>query len=400
MSLSSYEDWVSIYNQEIKGVWEEERKELRKVAMIYCAFQLELDRVKDYLSNELSIVKSELKKRDFLQKCKNFKGLAESEYFGELIEPEKENKTPEHVPFRKIDLNSIKSEEFFIESPNTAAFVQQRSPPPTPRQNETATSPVINKNRFGRSKRKNSTSPSCLPPLVIDKTPKLEITKSHEFKTPKDCNDSNIMECSIIENTPNIKSTKRAKMSLLKSRTNKSKLNKSKQATTLTQMFLKPRKQKQVDSNLASMSINEMIDLINESSSDADTDESDATVDNLELPQPEEQVPEDLATFVEKYDKIPEKKDGDSKFAYEEVVRGKERKKLKGWSCKECQAYYECLNLPPEELEKKKNDCSRHRHKFQPREETYAGFWDLTFGPSPKTQETEESIVFNYKKSS
>jgi hypothetical protein len=75
MSLSSYEDWVSIYNQEIKGVWEEERKELRKVAMIYCAFQLELDRVKDYLSNELSIVKSELKKRDFLQKCKNFKGL-------------------------------------------------------------------------------------------------------------------------------------------------------------------------------------------------------------------------------------------------------------------------------------------------------------------------------------
>jgi hypothetical protein len=260
---------------------------------------------------------------------------AESEYFGELIEPEKsnyhallkhisqslfaENKTPEHVPFRKIDLNSIKSEEFFIESPNTAAFVQQRSPPPTPRQNETATSPVINKNRFGRSKRKNSTSPSCIPPLVIDKTPKLEITKSHEFKTPKDCNDSNIMECSIIENTPNIKSTKRAKMSLLKSRTNKSKLNKSKQATTLTQMFLKPRKQKygfetfgslpsyfffrQVDSNLASMSINEMIDLINESSSDADTDESDATVDNLELPQPEEQVPEDLATFVEKYDK-------------------------------------------------------------------------------------------------
>jgi hypothetical protein len=56
------------------------------------------------------------------------------------------------------------------------------------------------------------------------------------------------------------------------------------------------------------MSINEMIDLINESSSDADTDESDATVDNLELPQPEEHVPEDLATFVEKYDKIPEKK--------------------------------------------------------------------------------------------
>jgi hypothetical protein len=43
MSLSSYEDWVSIYNQEIKGVWEEERKELRKVAMIYCAFQLELN---------------------------------------------------------------------------------------------------------------------------------------------------------------------------------------------------------------------------------------------------------------------------------------------------------------------------------------------------------------------
>lgn len=79
-------------------------------------------------------------------------------------------------------------------------------------------------------------------------------------------------------------------------------------------------------------------------------------------------------------------------------MRGKERKKLKGWSCNECQNYYEALGLPPDELEKRKDECSKHRYRFKPRDETYKGFWDLTFGPSPKNQNnTEESIVFKYK---
>lgn len=67
------------------------------------------------------------------------------------------------------------------------------------------------------------------------------------------------------------------------------------------------------------------------------------------------------------------------------VVRGNERKKLLGWSCRECEHYYNGLNLPPDELEKKKNECSRHRHNLKPKEETFDGFWDLTFGPSPRT---------------
>lgn len=79
-------------------------------------------------------------------------------------------------------------------------------------------------------------------------------------------------------------------------------------------------------------------------------------------------------------------------------IRGKERKKLSGWSCKDCEEFYKGLDLSDEELEKRMDECSRHRNNLCPRDETYQGFWDLTFGPTQAP--TSQSYVFDWKKKS
>ncbi|XP_071576476.1 uncharacterized protein [Temnothorax nylanderi] len=55
-----------------------------------------------------------------------------------------------------------------------------------------------------------------------------------------------------------------------------------------------------------------------------------------------------------------------------------DRAKLKSWDCWECREYYNNLSLPKEELQKRKNQCSRHRYKYE-RPNTPEGFWDPEF---------------------
>lgn len=62
-----------------------------------------------------------------------------------------------------------------------------------------------------------------------------------------------------------------------------------------------------------------------------------------------------------------------------EVVRKKvERMQLPGWSCAECKEYYSSFDLPPEKLKEKMDQCSKHRNKFEPLDDTPKGFWDVT----------------------
>ncbi|XP_028046201.1 DNA endonuclease RBBP8 isoform X4 [Monomorium pharaonis] len=55
-----------------------------------------------------------------------------------------------------------------------------------------------------------------------------------------------------------------------------------------------------------------------------------------------------------------------------------DRAKLNGLDCWECREYYKNLSLSKEELQKRKNQCSRHRHKHE-RPNTPEGFWDPEF---------------------
>ncbi|XP_071650154.1 DNA endonuclease RBBP8-like [Temnothorax longispinosus] len=62
-----------------------------------------------------------------------------------------------------------------------------------------------------------------------------------------------------------------------------------------------------------------------------------------------------------------------------------DRAKLKGSDCCECREYYNKLGLPEEQLQKRKNQISRHRHKYK-RPNTPPGFWDPEF---PETSGTD-----------
>ncbi|EFN86314.1 uncharacterized protein LOC105181519 [Harpegnathos saltator] len=55
-----------------------------------------------------------------------------------------------------------------------------------------------------------------------------------------------------------------------------------------------------------------------------------------------------------------------------------DRAKLNGWSCWECKEYYQNLSLSKKELQKRKNQCSRHRQKYE-RPSTPEGFWNPEF---------------------
>ncbi|EZA62426.1 uncharacterized protein LOC105275240 isoform X2 [Ooceraea biroi] len=61
-----------------------------------------------------------------------------------------------------------------------------------------------------------------------------------------------------------------------------------------------------------------------------------------------------------------------------------DRAKLDGWDCWECKQYYENLTLSKEELQKRKNQCSRHRQKYE-EPMTPEGFWDVGFPDTPSS---------------
>ncbi|KAK2559902.1 DNA endonuclease RBBP8 [Acropora cervicornis] len=91
---------------------------------------------------------------------------------------------------------------------------------------------------------------------------------------------------------------------------------------------------------------------------------------------------------LEKTDKenvLHKNPDNKPSYKYVEVVRKRdERAKLNGYDCRECQQYYQGLDLPEEELKKRLKHCSRHRARFSPPPSTPPGFWNLSF---PDTQE-------------
>uniref|UniRef100_A0A0C9R3X8 RBBP8 protein n=1 Tax=Fopius arisanus TaxID=64838 RepID=A0A0C9R3X8_9HYME len=113
---------------------------------------------------------------------------------------------------------------------------------------------------------------------------------------------------------------------------------------------------------------------------DGDWD-TDVSMDKWTSPPPKK--------MMNSFDFVPEPKET-HKFAYKgPVVRGKsERAKLKGWSCRDCQVYYENMNLTEDELQKRMDQCSRHRSKFNERYQTPPGFWNPVFDDTPSTQKT------------
>ena len=61
----------------------------------------------------------------------------------------------------------------------------------------------------------------------------------------------------------------------------------------------------------------------------------------------------------------------------------KERKKLDGFTCKQCEDYYRSKNLSEEELKTKLKACSRHRSTFSP-PKSPEHFWETDMPSTPE----------------
>lgn len=67
-----------------------------------------------------------------------------------------------------------------------------------------------------------------------------------------------------------------------------------------------------------------------------------------------------------------------------------ERKKLRGWDCKDCEKWYQNLGLNDEELQIRKNLTSRHRSEYNERCVTPEGFWNPNFSqPLPPSSDED-----------
>ncbi|KAG8238185.1 hypothetical protein J437_LFUL014061 [Ladona fulva] len=66
------------------------------------------------------------------------------------------------------------------------------------------------------------------------------------------------------------------------------------------------------------------------------------------------------------------------------VRKKKERRKLFGWECKDCEKYYEAAGLSAGEKRDHLNKCSRHRDKFSPQDNFPEGFWNPVFPETPQ----------------
>ncbi|XP_031351388.1 uncharacterized protein LOC116176769 [Photinus pyralis] len=75
---------------------------------------------------------------------------------------------------------------------------------------------------------------------------------------------------------------------------------------------------------------------------------------------------------------LPKSKSPEYPHKTEAVKKKSERMQLQGWSCAECKEYYSSFELPPEKLKEKMNQCSKHRNKYEPLDDTPKGFWDIT----------------------
>ncbi|KYN22588.1 PREDICTED: uncharacterized protein LOC108759003 [Trachymyrmex cornetzi] len=89
-----------------------------------------------------------------------------------------------------------------------------------------------------------------------------------------------------------------------------------------------------------------------------------------------ENKPPEKKALLNKFNVFPERK---ADVSEQLNMRCKaDREKLNGLDCWECRKYYQNLSLSKEELKKRLNQCSRHRHKYE-RPNTPEGFWDPEF---------------------
>lgn len=344
---SLFNDWINLFDEKNFQNIQNEPLELRAVTMLFVTIQKEFQKMEISLSNQLKTYKLGLESKNHMLNVEE--KYVKEETIPVFDSPKENNKSSVH----KINKNN----KMLLKSPTF--------------------------DRHRRTNMKKVKKPLSFPSLVTSKN-------VETFTTPKKNNQSNqnnlndsddIFDSSIIDMTPNIEVSKRSRSTLT---SQKKKTHSS--STTLTQMFsgINTKDNKKKDETTM-MDIDEILERVEnaEKNDIAESKNSSMSVSkSLKISD----------SFVEDYDKLPEsKKKPEKSFVYKETVRGNKKSKLRGWSCKDCENFYKKMNLSEEELEKRMNECSKHRNKFKPDEETIPGYWDLSIRSTPEEDESAPS---------
>ncbi|CAG9819184.1 unnamed protein product [Phaedon cochleariae] len=395
----AYREWIDIFDTDVSVIWNTERKELQRAAMLLGALQKEFKRVHEKVDLEYSTLRQQLKNIDQLKQKAKSPCLKKS--------PNSVNKENEAV----LDTRSSSSlkNSFHIESPDLFRNIDINKD----LESETTTnSSIIDLSLSDDDKTNIEKSPTLISKCRKQKSkfPRMPKAKHQliQFNTPE-CVPKNIfktrksdLETSIIDCTPDLKIKKSD--SRVGDFLSKKKCQRTKNISTLTQMFANTPKPKSIKNQKTDDAIDS-----DETCIDGNKSKSKMSITDLlkfvneDENETEENVPDDLdESGLEEMDSMQES-DQFSNGAFldedicleasspkkpklvepEPIVRGHARKLLNGFACKECHDFYAHMKLPPEELQKKMDECSKHRYTYRPPDETIPGFWDMTI-PSQK----------------
>ncbi|KAK9892871.1 hypothetical protein WA026_022551 [Henosepilachna vigintioctopunctata] len=332
-------DWMELFDKKNFENFEYVPKELKKAAMLFNTLKNEFRRVEVSLSQKMETLQSAYLSKTNVNIISDFE---KCNPLSIISSPTKEN-----ISNRVTNI------------PDTKTLLK---------------SPTLNRHRTKQNLKKvRQFNPPSFSSGLLSHT-KLNIltskTLTSDNKTLSDTvEDNDILDCSIIATTPNINIKKYNSKRISPRKRLKS--TSTLKNTTLTQIF------NEIDSKQENTKDESMIGI-------------DEIIDKIDCQETQLNIPEDInmSSFVADYDKLPPviSNSPKEKYAFKETVRGKEKKKLKGWSCKDCEDFYKLMNLSERELEKKMDECSKHRSRFKPDEETIPGYWDLSIPPTPEDQ--------------
>ncbi|XP_028135656.2 uncharacterized protein LOC114330511 [Diabrotica virgifera virgifera] len=374
MESEAYIQWKRLFDDNVLQSYNNEKKELQNAAMLLTALKTEFQNVSRVLELQFDRLKRQLKDNTELKEQITSPGqpILQSIHNSPKLELKVDlpNNETDHRPV----LSDLESPDIFINQ--SLKPVEQVSP-----------TSVID-----LSKSDDDTSIEDSPTLISKR--KKDVTKKDKI----DCLKKNIFrgidkENFYIECTPEAKSPKK----IGKKRGTVKKPQKStitqlfneistrEKSSELTNVVEEPTATNQTfqewikDEDGSVMGITKLLSFINKDDTpksiknqgNQNDDEMDSTneVDEFSKAILFEDSPG--------MDSSPLKKRKISPRA-EPVVRGHARKLLNGFSCLQCREFYAGMNLSPTELQKRLDECSKHRYKYQPPEDTYPGIWDLT----------------------
>ncbi|XP_071964187.1 uncharacterized protein [Antedon mediterranea] len=110
-------------------------------------------------------------------------------------------------------------------------------------------------------------------------------------------------------------------------------------------------------------------------------EEHDGDMANVVEDEKPKKLPVD--SFIKDYDVVPSVAEEKPTYKYVEVVRKQaDRRKLRGFECKDCEAYFSTMDLTDSQKADRMKACSRHRGHYSP-PATQPHYWDVDF---PNTQ--------------